>query len=132
VFDWRAGTVEVHPADGGYDLALEATGWDYRVVAPVLPGAIAVLGDPALYACAGDRRVANVEVMADGLHVTVLGAGETVRVAGWSEGPLAATQWSAMSGATDLPVTRNVTTGAWNVDVVIGDAGWTKVLLRAG
>ena len=31
VFDWRTGRVEVLPADGAYDVALEPAGWDYRV-----------------------------------------------------------------------------------------------------
>ena len=50
LYDWRTGRVEILPADGAYEVALEPAGWDYRIVAPVLPGDIAVIGDPALYA----------------------------------------------------------------------------------
>ena len=67
VFDWRSGRVDVMPADGAYDVALEPAGWDYRVLAPVLPGGIAVIGDPALYACAGDARIADVAADGDGV-----------------------------------------------------------------
>jgi hypothetical protein len=130
VFDWRSGSIALLPAAGGWDLELAPAGWDYRVIAPVLPGAIALLGDPALYACAGDARIAAVEVVNGGVDVTVLGAGETVRIAGWSEAPLRAAKWSAEGGAADLTVTRDDATGAWDAAVTIPSAGWAKVALR--
>ncbi|MEY2469993.1 MAG: hypothetical protein QOF21_2691 [Actinomycetota bacterium] len=81
VWDWREQTVEVLGADGGWDLALDSLGWDYRVVAPIIEG-VAVIGDPALYATAGDMRIAAIE--ANG-RVTVLGADESVELVVWSE-----------------------------------------------
>ncbi len=62
VFDWRTGAVDVLAADAGYDVALVPAGWDYRILAPVLAGEIAVLGDPGVYVCAGDTRIADVTV----------------------------------------------------------------------
>jgi hypothetical protein len=100
VYDWRRGTAEVLPADGGYDVELDARDWDLRVLAPVV-GDVAVIGDPSLYACAGDARIADVS---DGA-VTVLGAGErvTLRV------------WSRDRGVHDLTVD-------------VPDAGWARVV----
>jgi hypothetical protein len=72
-----------------YELELEPKSWDYRVLAPVL-GDIALIGDPNLYACAGDARIADVEVAENGVVVTVLGADERVRLVGWSRRAIAA------------------------------------------
>jgi hypothetical protein len=83
VWDWRAQTLQVFDPSGGWDVALDPLDWDYRVVAPVVDGR-AVVGDPALYATAGDTRIADVRLTADGLRVTVLGAGEDVELVTWS------------------------------------------------
>ncbi|MBA2607633.1 MAG: hypothetical protein H0U92_01680 [Actinobacteria bacterium] len=80
VWDWRAQTLEVLDADGGWDLSLDSLDWDYRVIAPIVDG-VAVIGDPALYATAGDMRIASVE---NG-RVVLLGAGESVELVTWSE-----------------------------------------------
>ena len=80
VWNWRTQTLEILDPDGGWDLSLDALGWDYRVVAPIVDG-VAVIGDPSLYATAGDMRIGAVE----GGRVTVLGAGETVDLVTWSE-----------------------------------------------
>ena len=130
VFDWRTGAIEVTRADTGYDLALDPAGWDYRVVAPVLAGGLAVIGDPAVYATAGDTRIAGVEAEPDAVRVTVLGAGERVRVVVWAERPIAATAWSPAGGSSDLAVTRDDRTGAWETAVEIGAAGWSTLRFR--
>jgi hypothetical protein len=129
LFDWRTGNVEVLPADGGYEVELDAAGWDYRVLAPVLPGGIAVIGDPALYASAGDARVAEVTADEAGVTVTVLGANERVRIAGWSEHPIAASSWSTDDRA-GVAVARDGATGKWEVAAHIGDSGWMRLHLR--
>ncbi|MEY2474920.1 MAG: hypothetical protein QOG87_235 [Actinomycetota bacterium] len=77
-YDWRAGSAEVIEPGGGWDVALPAAGWDYRVLAPLADG-IAVIGDASLFAPAGDMRIADV----DGGRVTVLGAGEHVKLTVW-------------------------------------------------
>src|SRR5205814_1001128 len=62
----------------------DARDWALRVLAPVIDG-FAVIGDPSLYACAGDARIADVVAGPDsGITVTVLGAGEQVMVRCWS------------------------------------------------
>ena len=56
-WDWRARTVD--RLDAGDTLAVEGLAphdWRYWVLAPVV-GGVAVIGDPALYATAGDHRI---------------------------------------------------------------------------
>jgi hypothetical protein len=103
------------------------------VIAPVLPGGIAVIGDPALYACAGDARVADVTADADGrgVTVTVLGAGERVRIVGYAERPVSARTWSPAAGHADVASTYDGSTRAWELGVDVGRAGWIKVQIRA-
>ncbi|MDQ1466708.1 MAG: hypothetical protein QOH10_1123 [Actinomycetota bacterium] len=131
LFDWRTRRVDVLPASGEYDVELAPAGWDYRIVAPVLGGGIAVIGDAALYACAGDTRIADVAIGADdSAVVTVLGANERVRLTGWSAAPISAFAWSPASGATPVASTHDAGSGVWELIVAIGDAGWTRVHIR--
>jgi hypothetical protein len=130
VYDWRTGRFDVVTRDGGYDVELEPRGWDYRVAVPVLAGGVAVVGDPGLYAAAGDSRVADVAVDGTDVVVTVLGAGEAVDLAGWSSAPIAARSWSPASGAADLAVARDVAHGSWRLTVAVGESGWATVRIR--
>jgi len=82
-YDWRRGTAEVLGAGGGWDVNLPTAGWDYRVLAPVLPSGVAVIGDARLFAPAGDMRIAAVDPTDAGARVTVLGAGERVQLTWW-------------------------------------------------
>jgi hypothetical protein len=82
-YDWRRGTAEVLGAGGGWDVNLPTAGWDYRVLAPVLPSGVAVIGDTRLFAPAGDMRIAAVDPTDAGARVTVLGAGERVQLTWW-------------------------------------------------
>lgn len=105
VWDWRARRAVVVDAGGGWDVELGPHEWDYRVVAPVLPCGVAVVGDAELFVTAGDRRVADVAP--DGT-VAVAGApGEAVTITGWH-------------AARDAPVERTVT---------LPDRGWARVQL---
>jgi len=131
LFDWRSGRIEVMPATGAYDVALEPAGWDFRVAAPVLRGRVAVIGDPALYACAGDARIAVVVEHDDEVAVTVLGAGESVTVAGWSQEPVTAKSWSPSAGVQPVAVTREGDSGRFDLVAEIPDAGWTRVHISA-
>ena len=133
VFDWRTRAIVVADAPVAYEVALEPVGWDYRVLAPVLAGGIAVFGDPALYASVGDARIADVEEdpVHDGVTVTVLGAGEHVTLTGWSREPVRARVWSAAGAAHDVAATHDAGDGRWEVAVDVGDAGWAKVHVRA-
>lgn len=79
-WNWRTQTADVLDADGGWDLALEGLDWDYRVLAPIIDG-VAVIGDPALYATAGDMRVHHVS----GTRVGVVGPDDAFDLVWWSE-----------------------------------------------
>ena len=83
-YDWRTRTAEVLEAGGGWDVALAAAGWDYRVLAPLRPDGSALIGDVDLFAPVGDMRIAAV----DAVGVTVLGAGECVQLTEWADGGL--------------------------------------------
>lgn len=132
VYDWRRRHVNELRADGDYEVVLEPSGWDYRVVAPVLPGGLAVIGDPALYATIGRARVADVALdhNGDGVAVTVLGANERVCITGWSQHPLSARAWSPAAGTFAVESAYDETTGLWEVETEIGSAGWLKLHLR--
>jgi hypothetical protein len=130
LYDWRSGGIEVLPGDGAYDVELEPTGWDYRIAAPVLAGGLAVVGDPGLYAAAGDARIADVAVDGGDVVVTVLGAGELVHIVGWASAPISARGWAPASGATEVATTYDADHGSWRVAVAVGEAGWAKVRIR--
>jgi hypothetical protein len=83
-WDWRAGTATRLEPDGGWPIALDPLEWDLRVLSPVLPGGLAVFGDPTRYAMAGDARLESVETIEGGVRFTVLGAGERVTIVGWA------------------------------------------------
>ncbi len=99
VYDWRTGGIEVLPRDSLFETgALARADWDYRVLAPVFANGVAVVGDPAVYACAGDSRLAAVSADESEVVITVLGAGETVRLVGWSRSPVSRASLVARDG----------------------------------
>jgi hypothetical protein len=124
VYDWRHRSVTV--ADG-FDVELAPLEWDYRVVVPVVREEIALIGDPNLYASAGDARVARVTASEPGITATVLGANEQITIVGWSARPVSATTWSPAHGTSAAPVTRDAASGRWEVEVNIGPAGWVHL-----
>jgi len=130
LYDWRNGRIDVLPRAGAYDVELEPAGWDYRVAAPVLVDGLAVVGDPGLYACAGDTRIADVTVDRGDVVVTVLGAGELVHIVGWSSAPISARAWSPASGAGEVATGYDAVSGSWRLAVAVGAAGWSKVRIR--
>jgi hypothetical protein len=131
VYNWRTGAVAVLSHDADYEVALDPADWDLRVLAPVLANRIAVIGDPDVYATAGDSRIADVALEGDEVVVTVLGANERVRAVGWSAGVLTAHAWSPRNGSTDLPLTRDAASGRWEVAVDVPESGWTRLHLEA-
>ena len=110
--DLRTGAVTQPGA--GWDVALDPAEWTHHLLAPVLGAGIAVFGDVSKHAPVGRARIGSIEVEADGsVLVTVAGAGETVRVHGWSPEPVRAGVDGAPVGvATDGP--------RWAVDVPAG------------
>jgi hypothetical protein len=118
-WDWRTGTVTRLDPSEGWRIALDPLDWDLRVLAPVLPGGIAVIGDPARYATAGDARLASVEALENGVRFTVLGAGELVTIVGWADHPPRA------DDGVDLEWEAPV----WRVHVRVPESGRVSVVL---
>lgn len=133
-WDWRRRRAEVVAPGGGFDLALPPLDWDYRVLCPLLPGGLAVVGDPERYASAGDRRLAAVRATDEGVAFDVLGAaGEALRVAGWAERrPAGAHVWEAGRGRRPLALDWDRETGTWSVALAVGASGWAAVGVAAG
>lgn len=124
VWDWRGGDV----VEGGeWPLAYGPQEWAYRVHCPRSPSGIAVVGDPALFATAGQGRVRDVAATARGVRLRVLGAGETVTITGIGPPGIAAT-----AGTTGERSVVEVVAGAggrFDVEVEIGPLGWTVLEL---
>lgn len=127
VWNWRNRTLSVPPGPmGGWTTRLGPLAWDYRVLAPVLPGDIAVVGDPERWVTAGDTRL-SVSLQDDAVACTVLGAGESVRLVGWSREPVTASLWTPTAEAP-LPVERDAE-GLWSVTVAVPPTGWCVLRL---
>jgi hypothetical protein len=129
-YDWRTGRVDVLPRDGGYEVALDPAQWDYRVLAPVFANGVAVVGDPDVYATAGNSRVAEVERDGNDVAVTVLGANETVRIVGWSRRPVVVRAWAPSTGSAEVLTNHDALSGQWDLSVEVPAPGWTRLHLR--
>jgi hypothetical protein len=122
-WDWRAATATRLAPDARWPVSLPKEGWTFLVLAPVLAGGIAVVGDTSKFVTAGDARI-DVATDDDGVRLLVKGPGETVTVTGWSEA-------APVAQGADGPVTHDPATGVWTLEVTIGTRGWTTVHLRA-
>jgi hypothetical protein len=128
-WDWRRGRGEVIAPDGGFELALAPLAWDYRVLCPLLPGELAVVGDPERYATAGDRRLSGVRATPDGVACDVHGApGERVRIAGWA----ARRPRAARADGAPLALDWDAGASTWSVALAIGASGARALALEAG
>ncbi len=116
----RTGAITRLAADASLDVSLTHEDWAMFVLAPLLPGEIAVFGDTSKFVSAGDARV-EVDVVDHGIALTVKGAGERVTITGWAERP-------PMSPAATVRHDRN--SGRWEIDVDVPSRGWTRVLLK--
>ena len=131
-FDWRSGRAERLDPDAAFELELAPLDWDYRVLCPLLPGELAVLGDPTRYATAGDRRIAGIRSTPSGVEFETLASpGERVRIAGWSKRPPRAACWDPR-GAAPLPLGWQPGSGRFDGEVEVGTCGWARVELAAG
>ncbi len=131
--DWRRGTVEVVGPEGvAGDLG--AKGWDLRVLAPLLAGGrLAVFGDADRYASAGVQRVSDVRDVDGTVHLALSGAGEPVRLVGWSDAEQVAVDVVTGSvGAVPVSsVVRPDATGRWELVVDLApEPGRATVELR--
>lgn len=113
-WDWRAGTVARFDAHGRWPVELTKEGWAYLVLAPVLAGGLAVIGDTSKFVAAGDARL-EVSALVDGVSLVVKGAGETVTVTGWAvEAPT----------ATGGRISYDAGSGLWYLEVAVPSRGW--------
>ena len=120
-WDWRAGSATRLSADARWPVALANEGWAYLVLAPILDGGLAVIGDVTKFVPAGDARI-EVDPIDGGVRLLVKGPGETVRVTGWAE------RAPTVDGAT---VGFDPATGLWHLSVAVPSRGWTAVALQA-
>ena len=110
--DLRTGAVS-HPSVG-WETNLDPAAWTHHLLAPLLPGGVAVFGDVSKHAPVGKARIASIDTGASGIQVTTAGSEETVTVSGWSEGPL------LVEAGSDAPV--RMAAGTWSADVAAGSA----------
>ncbi len=124
VWDWRAGTATRTGPDHSWSCTLRREEWTHHVVAPVLPGEVAVIGDVTKFVPAGDARIEVSLESHDGrpaVRVVVKGAGERVTLTGWAGG--------ALGRADGGVVHREAATGVWTTEVDVPERGWTTALL---
>jgi hypothetical protein len=146
VYDWRRRSFAPAPRDGGLDLTLEWQDFDFRVLAPLLPGGLALVGDVERYATAGDQRVSGISQTPEGVRFEALGVpGERVVVTGWAmRAPQGASVWSP-GGERALGVERGAgipegegerlvfepASGAFHVAVRLDAVGRARVSVTA-
>jgi len=117
VWEWRRGEATPLGPDGRWPVSLASEEWAYLVLAPVLAGGIAVIGDVTKFVTAGDARI-EVTTIDDGVRLLVKGAGETVTVTGWSD------KTPSRYGSA---LAHDPATGVWTLDVDVPSRGWAAV-----
>jgi hypothetical protein len=113
-WDWRNGTATPVTPDAALPVSLDLEGWTFHVLAPVLGGGLAVIGDVTKFVTAGDARL-EVSETPTGVVVVVKGAGEAVTVTGWAQ---------AAPSSPDAVLTYDPSTGVWTVAVEVPSRGW--------
>jgi hypothetical protein len=132
-YDFRraqAEPLETAGAQPAWEVELEPLAWDYRILCPILPGDIAVVGDTARYAAAGDARLRDVRPSRTGVAFEALGApGERFEITGWSARPPRAARAQDPTGAQSLEVRYH--DGLFHLALTLGDRGWLRVEVDA-
>lgn len=129
LFDWRRDRCERLPADGGFEEALAYQEFGYRVLCPLLPGDVALLGDVSKFATMGDRRIGRLEAQDGELRFDVLGApGEEVAVDGCARRAPRARGWTTR-GSAELAVHHDARRERFRVQVPVGPDGVLAVTL---
>jgi hypothetical protein len=118
VWDWRTGTARRGGPHTAWDVTLGREDWAFYVMAPVLDGDLAVIGDVSKFVTAGDARIEVATDSDANLRLVVKGAGETVTVTGWA---------AAGPTSPDRDVRYDGSTGLWRLDVEVPERGWTSV-----
>jgi hypothetical protein len=121
VWDWRARTATRVGRDDRWPVSLPNEGWAYLVLAPVLDGGLAVIGDVTKDVPAGDARL-EVDPIEAGVRLTVKGAGETVTITGWAQ------RAPTVEG---VAVDHDPASGLWRLLVTVPSRGWITVDLAA-
>jgi hypothetical protein len=130
LFDWRRDRCELLAADGGFEESLAYQEFGFRVLCPLLPGEVALLGDVSKYATMGDRRVARLEAEDGELRFDVLGApGEEVNVDGFAmRPPRRALRWTP-GGSAELALSHDTRSGRFRLRVPVDAHGVAGVTL---
>jgi hypothetical protein len=133
-WDWRRRRARRVAPDHAFDLSLAPLDWDYRILCPILPADLTVIGDIDRYATAGDRRLGRVSETPDGLSCDVLGApGERLELVGWAaREPAAASRWDVGSGRTPVALDWDRAGSLWSCVLSIGASGWLRLEVSAG
>ncbi len=119
-WDWRERTATRLAAHDRWPVSLGREDWTYLVLAPILPGEIAVVGDTSKFVAAGDARV-EVSTIDGGVRLLVKGAGETVTITGWS---------ASAPSRHEATIEHDAETGVWTTDVAVPSRGWATVDLH--
>jgi hypothetical protein len=130
LWDWRSGDARrVSPGDR-VAFSLAPHDWSYRLISPLLPAGLSVLGDPALHVCAGDRRLRELCETPRGARFRVLGEpGEAPRIRGWSEHALRALLRTGARDHSRCEVEPDAR-GVFELSVPVGARGRTEVELE--
>jgi hypothetical protein len=131
VYDWRRGSFELQPADGGFEETLAYQDFGYRVLCPLLPGEVAVFGDVSKFATLGDRRVAQLRAVEGEVAFNLLGApGELVAVEGFAaRAPRGARAWSPAAGTAPVELAYEGAARRWRLRVPLDSTGQASVTL---
>ncbi len=121
-WDWRSGIATRLDATTAWDVSLEREDWAHWVLAPILDGDIAVIGDVSRFVPAGDARLV-VDAADAGIRLVVKGPGETVTVTGWA---------ATAPTCADGPVHFDAATGIWTLAVDVRERGWRSVTVQPG
>jgi hypothetical protein len=121
-YDWRSRRAEPLAPGARLRFRLEPRDWALRLLAPLDPSGLAVLGDVSKYASAADRRLRNVRSEA-GLAMDVLGApGEHVEIAGYAERE----PRFEVEGSTET----RFADGLWRIALELPERGWRALRVR--
>jgi hypothetical protein len=113
-----------------WDVELEPSAWDYRILCPILPGEITIVGDVSRYVSAGDARLRGVRATGSGVLFEALGGpGECFEVTGWSARPPRAARTMGPTGGGPLQVQYQG--GLFRIPIALEDRGWVRVQIDA-
>jgi hypothetical protein len=132
-YDFRraqAERIEASSAEPAWEVELEPQDWDYRILCPILPGEIAIVGDVSRYASAGDARLRDVRATGSGLAFEALGSpGERFEITGWSARPPRAAR--ALDANGERPLHVRYEGRLFQIPIAVGERGWLGVQIDA-